>query len=197
MRTLSGNGAPPGERDLARRGRGRPPGRRRHLRRPGHHRRQPGPGMGLHTRAWRCSGSGTGPACPSASKSAATHRRRPGGPNNDHQSIPSITAAAVLTLALLGTGWPAPWPARRDAAELAVPTEAALWEAAGKAYEAGVDKSAAMQQYRLFVQTYGGSETRRRAPSTCSASATSPPGTTKAPCASTPGCRTARAATTT
>ena len=41
---------------------------------------------------------------------------------------------------------------------MAVPTESALWEAAGKAYEAGVDKSAAMQQYRLFVQTYGGSQ---------------------------------------
>ena len=36
-------------------------------------------------------------------------------------------------------------------------SETALWEAAGQAYERGVDKSAAMQQYRLFVQTYGGS----------------------------------------
>jgi len=38
-----------------------------------------------------------------------------------------------------------------------VPPEDALWAAAGQAYAGGTDKSAAMQQYRLFVQTYGGS----------------------------------------
>ena len=42
--------------------------------------------------------------------------------------------------------------------ERAVPNETALWEAAGEAYAAGTDKSAAMQQYRLFVQSYKGSE---------------------------------------
>ena len=67
-----------------------------------------------------------------------------------------IAAAAVLTLALLGPAGSA--LGGEESRELAVPTEAALWEAAGTAYEAGVDKSAAMQQYRLFVQTYGGSE---------------------------------------
>ena len=41
-----------------------------------------------------------------------------------------------------------------SAGDLAVPTENALWQAAGQAYAEGVDKSAAMQQYRLFVQTY-------------------------------------------
>ena len=39
-----------------------------------------------------------------------------------------------------------------------VPPEDALWDAAGKAYAHGDDKSAAMQQYRLFVQSYGGSQ---------------------------------------
>ncbi len=66
------------------------------------------------------------------------------------------TAAAVLIVALLGpVGNVLAGDANR---EMEVPTESALWEAAGRAYEAGVDKSAAMQQYRLFVQSYGGSE---------------------------------------
>lgn len=39
-----------------------------------------------------------------------------------------------------------------------VPPEDLLWSAAGQAYADGVDKSAAMQQYRLFVQTYGRSQ---------------------------------------
>jgi TolA-binding protein len=38
-----------------------------------------------------------------------------------------------------------------------VPPEDALWRAAGEAYSHGQDKSAAMQQYRLFVDTYDGS----------------------------------------
>ena len=45
-----------------------------------------------------------------------------------------------------------------DPVEMSVPTENALWEAAGRAYEQGLDKSAAMQQYRLFVQEYGSSQ---------------------------------------
>ena len=45
-----------------------------------------------------------------------------------------------------------------DAGEVKVLTENALWEAAGNAYSKGSDKSAAMQQYRLFVQEYGGSQ---------------------------------------
>jgi TolA-binding protein len=49
----------------------------------------------------------------------------------------------------------APVARAEDAREVAVPTEGALWEAAGKAYVAGTDKSAAMQQYRLFVSSYG------------------------------------------
>ena len=40
-----------------------------------------------------------------------------------------------------------------------VPPEDALWQAAGAAFTADEDdKSAAMQQYRLFVKSYGGSE---------------------------------------
>ncbi|MCP4293294.1 MAG: tetratricopeptide repeat protein [bacterium] len=39
--------------------------------------------------------------------------------------------------------------------EREIPTEAALWDAAGTAFTNGVDKSAAMQQYRLYVQSYG------------------------------------------
>jgi len=39
-----------------------------------------------------------------------------------------------------------------------VPPEDLLWRAAGTAYAEGSDKSAAMQQYRLFVQTYGRSQ---------------------------------------
>jgi len=39
-----------------------------------------------------------------------------------------------------------------------VPPEDALWRAAGEAFAKGTDKSAAMQQYRLFVDTYGKSE---------------------------------------
>ncbi len=49
------------------------------------------------------------------------------------------------------------------AGDLEVPTEDALWQAAGQAYAGGVDKSAAMQQYRLFVQTYKKSERAARA----------------------------------
>jgi len=71
-------------------------------------------------------------------------------------------AAAVFpTLALLVLILPAiagNAAAAEDTRERAVPVEGALWAAAGRAYEQGVDKSAAMQQYRLFVQSYGGSE---------------------------------------
>jgi len=38
--------------------------------------------------------------------------------------------------------------------ELQVPSESALWEAAGRSFAKGEDKSAAMQQYRLYVNTY-------------------------------------------
>jgi len=64
--------------------------------------------------------------------------------------------------ALLGLGLlllTAPSATAKEApAEREVPTENALWEAAGQAYAHGTDKSAAMQQYRLFVQSYGKSE---------------------------------------
>jgi TolA-binding protein len=64
-----------------------------------------------------------------------------------------------LTLALLGFLLLGAWAASAGAAEApeksAVPGEAALWAAAGQAFADGQDKSAAMQQYRLFVQTYG------------------------------------------
>ena len=66
------------------------------------------------------------------------------------------TAAVVLAVAILAPAGSV--RAEEDNREVTVPTEAALWEAAGTAYDQGVDKSAAMQQYRLFVQNYGGSE---------------------------------------
>jgi tetratricopeptide (TPR) repeat protein len=47
--------------------------------------------------------------------------------------------------------------------DLEVPDEDALWQAAGDAFAAGHDMSAAMQQYRLFVSTYGKSERAARA----------------------------------
>ncbi len=64
-----------------------------------------------------------------------------------------LAAALLLLLPLAARGGDDP-----GVRERAVPTEAALWAAAGQAFAGGVDKSAAMQQYRLFVQEYGGSE---------------------------------------
>ena len=64
-----------------------------------------------------------------------------------------MAGGAALVL-LLGTSSLAAEPN----AERSVPTESALWEAAGNAYTNGTDKSAAMQQYRLFVQSYGKSD---------------------------------------
>jgi tetratricopeptide (TPR) repeat protein len=49
-------------------------------------------------------------------------------------------------------------PAALAQKEIDTPGEEALWHAAGNAFEAGNDKSAALQQYRLFVSSYGGSE---------------------------------------
>ena len=62
----------------------------------------------------------------------------------------------VLTCLILALVSPA--RGADDGRERQVPTEAALWETAGQAFADGVDKSAAMQQYRLFVQSYSGSE---------------------------------------
>ncbi len=64
-----------------------------------------------------------------------------------------VTLATMLVL-LAGVNQS---QAADSSSELEVPTEAALWEAAGQAFSDGVDKSAAMQQYRLYVQSYGGS----------------------------------------
>jgi TolA-binding protein len=58
-------------------------------------------------------------------------------------SLLGVTAAGNLALA---------------GSELEVPDEDALWTAAGDAFAEGHDMSAAMQQYRLFVDTYGNSE---------------------------------------
>ncbi len=68
-----------------------------------------------------------------------------------------LIVAAIVLLALPVSAADGP---ERDRA---VPTEAALWEAAGKAYTDGTDKSAAMQQYRLYVQSYKGSQKAAKA----------------------------------
>jgi len=47
--------------------------------------------------------------------------------------------------------------------EQRVPSEDGLWESAGEAFATGKDKSAAMAQYRLFVDTYGKSDRAARA----------------------------------
>jgi TolA-binding protein len=66
-----------------------------------------------------------------------------------------ITALVVLWILMAGYGnaW-----AKENSREVEMPTETALWEAAGRAFDEGVDKSAAMQQYRLYVQSYGKSQ---------------------------------------
>lgn len=69
----------------------------------------------------------------------------------DTSSAAAFLAAIILLAAVAAV-------ADDGTRERAVPPEAALWEAAGQAFADGVDKSAAMQQYRLFVQSYGGSE---------------------------------------
>jgi len=66
------------------------------------------------------------------------------------------SSTLVLLVVLLGTALAVPCGAGPER-DRAVPTEEALWAAAGNAYAAGHDKSAAMQQYRLFVQSYKGS----------------------------------------
>jgi len=53
--------------------------------------------------------------------------------------------------------------AGESSTERQIPTETALWAAAGQAYADGTNKSAAMQQYRLFVQSYGKSAKAARA----------------------------------
>ena len=63
--------------------------------------------------------------------------------------IPAVVALLVLSAALAAD------PALASSNERSVPSEAALWEAAGQAFTDGQDKSAAMQQYRLYVKTYG------------------------------------------
>ncbi len=76
------------------------------------------------------------------------------------KAIPS--GILLLTLPIL-LGLAANALAADSQKERSVPTEAALWEAAGQAYTDGNDKSAAMQQYRLFVQSYGRSQKAARA----------------------------------
>ncbi len=64
----------------------------------------------------------------------------------------AICTSAVLWMLVAGVGQAL---AADSSSERKVPTEASLWEAAGQAFADGVDKSAAMQQYRLYVQSYG------------------------------------------
>ncbi|MFO7655119.1 MAG: tetratricopeptide repeat protein [Candidatus Krumholzibacteriia bacterium] len=64
-----------------------------------------------------------------------------------------VLTALVAALMMMVTATAGAAPER----DRQVPTEAALWQAAGQAYAGGTDRSAAMQQYRLFVQSYGGS----------------------------------------
>ncbi len=71
-----------------------------------------------------------------------------------------VVGCALLVLA----GWLVPVAsAAENSPEQQIPTEAALWDAAGQAYADGTDKSAAMQQYRLYVQTYGKSRRAAKA----------------------------------
>lgn len=70
-------------------------------------------------------------------------------------SIARRTGAALALMALMAVV--SMTTARADT-ELEIPSESALWEAAGKSYYNGTDKSAALQQYRLFVSNYGKSE---------------------------------------
>lgn len=69
-----------------------------------------------------------------------------------HNTMKTLTLATAFLLAMQ-VGW-----AIAAEKEKEIPTETALWQAAGEAYAAGVDKSAAMQQYRLYVQSYGKSQ---------------------------------------
>ncbi len=66
-----------------------------------------------------------------------------------HCALPMIVSLVIVST-WTGIG-------RASDTEQSVPSEEALWTAAGEAYTRGTDKSAAMQQYRLFVKTYGGS----------------------------------------
>ncbi len=67
----------------------------------------------------------------------------------------STIAVLALTLALTLVLTAGAGRAEETHPERAVPSEGVLWEAAGQAYANGQDKSAAMQQYRLYVKTYG------------------------------------------
>ncbi len=66
----------------------------------------------------------------------------------------ALCISAVLWVMIAGVGQAL---AADSSGEREIPTEAALWDAAGQAFADGVDKSAAMQQYRLYVQSYGSS----------------------------------------
>jgi len=79
------------------------------------------------------------------------NRRQPGGSFPSRAAIHGIRVLLMGVLALSA----AIAAAGETAPERQVPTESALWEAAGQAFADGTDKSAAMQQYRLYVQTYG------------------------------------------
>ncbi|MFH1843471.1 MAG: tetratricopeptide repeat protein, partial [bacterium] len=84
-----------------------------------------------------------------------------------HGSKPGRSfAAALLISTVFLTTVPAAIPEaipEAAASEATVPAEDALWAAAGEAFSHGIDKSAAMQQYRLFVQTYDDSPRAARA----------------------------------
>ncbi len=69
--------------------------------------------------------------------------------------LATFAISILLWVVITGTGRAL---AADSSGELEVPTETALWEAAGQAFADGVDKSAAMQQYRLYVQSYGGNQ---------------------------------------
>jgi|GEM_PF-1723140 len=88
---------------------------------------------------------------------AISSRLQTGSENRSWADGMNVATAAILLLLLIIGLLAHPAVAGDNSREVEVPTESALWEAAGQAYADGVDKSAAMQQYRLFVQSYKGS----------------------------------------
>jgi len=66
--------------------------------------------------------------------------------------LATLAISVVLWILVAGAGNAL---AAESSREQEIPTETALWDAAGQAFADGVDKSAAMQQYRLYVQSYG------------------------------------------
>ncbi len=74
------------------------------------------------------------------------------------------TIRPVATAALIALALSLPSISRAaESRERQIPTEDALWRSAGEAFAQGTDKSAALAQYRLFVDTYGDSQRAARA----------------------------------